>query len=200
MVDRITPPPVASVRRPGIKARRLDIATPAHKIGPDFQIDLLERYATANGAIPLYCLYNFAVSPDTDEAWRCCESFDETQLACTVTPLDNVRTAIAHRGCRTFEWLHRHPQTLPWRCLVKCRGAHRLFGPPSDHTAKLARHVFGREVRQYERLPIEVENAFGTGRVNQFSDQFYDPDVRLYPRRVVVLELAPSEEQELGVT
>ncbi len=188
-----------------VQAKKLDLKTFrysafAHKVGSDLQIDLLERYATRNRAIPLYCLYNFAKAPATVNAWRCCQAFDEPQLACTVTPADIVRHAINHRGCRSFQWLHKQPQTLPWRCLARCPRVQRLFlqPPNSPEPPSLSQQMFGRAALRYSTLPSEVEGALTTGRLDSFSSEYYDPNLGLYPRRVVVLEFDPEEEKEFA--
>lgn len=188
-----------------VQAKKLDIKTLrypgfGHKVGTDSQIDLLERYATRNQAIPLYCLYNFAKPPATPDAWRCCQNFDEPQLACTVTSIDIVRSAIAQHGCRNFNWIHQYPQTLPWRCLA-CRATKRLFRPsPTLRGSELQdsqETVFGREAHRYSALPTEVEEAQGTDRLVSFSAQYYDVDLGFYPRRIAVLEFGASEEEDL---
>jgi hypothetical protein len=51
-----------------------------HQVGSALQIDLLEKYAARNRAIPLYCFYNHRHPPATKKAWRCGQPFDEPSL------------------------------------------------------------------------------------------------------------------------
>ncbi len=110
-----------------IQAKKLHLTkerytTLSHKVGKKLQIDLLEKYAAANDAIPAYCLYNHVTPVAAARGWNCCAGpVDAPQLACTVTPSSVVRTAIATWGAKRFLDIHGDPQTIPWRCLVKCK-------------------------------------------------------------------------------
>lgn len=185
-----------------VQAKKLHLNTGrytglSHKVGGTFQIDLLERYAQANGAVPLYCFYNFVNPANIEQAWQCCQaSVDEPQLACTITPSRIVRNAIASRGKKNFEWIHSNRETLPWRCLAGCARFKRAFGPPEDSVGpseELA-DLFGQNLRLYSHLPPEVQDARSSGRMNRFSPEYYNNNVRLLPRRVVVLEFELGEE------
>jgi hypothetical protein len=186
-----------------VQAKKLHIPTLryrglSHKVGSKLQLDLLERYAAANGAIPLYCFYNYATAPETNSAWRCCRpAVDEPQLACTVTPSRHVRTAISSWGKKNFLSMHSHPETLPWRCLAECPSFKRIYSRhslPPPTSDDLASRVLGADIRRFANLPPELESARESGTLDHFSPQFYDAEVRLYPRRVVVLEFDPEEE------
>lgn len=83
------------------------------------QIALLEKYANAVQAMPLYCLYNYCAKQfPIEDYWRCCStSIDEEQFGCTLAPLEAIDHALKTRGQRTFEAIHRSPAVMPWRCL-----------------------------------------------------------------------------------
>jgi Family of unknown function (DUF6615) len=161
-----------------------------HKVGDDLQIDLLEKFAAANRAIPFYCLFNFVSTIDTKKSWQCCEDLAVPQFGCTLTPASVIREALDNRGCRTFEWVHSHPRTLPWRCIVKCSRFQKVF----DVSATLANRVasvnelFGGEVRIYPKLPPEIDRGRLEGRVAEFSTDFYSDEVGRHPSRVVVVD------------
>lgn len=87
-----------------------------HAVGGALQIDILERYASANRAAALYCFYNHSPSLQ----WNCNFPPAATQLGCSVTPTSVVRAALLKRGRRNARWMHSQTQTLPWRCLVRC--------------------------------------------------------------------------------
>lgn len=90
-----------------------------HKVSGTPQINILETYATANGAIPLYCLFNFSKKIKTSAT--ACQNFkDIKELGCSITPLSTTKLALKTRGAKTFEWFHSRKETLPWSCLVRC--------------------------------------------------------------------------------
>ena len=108
--------------RYAIQAKKINPSTGGykalgHRVGKVRQIDVLKKYATANQAKPLYCFYNYAKVPPKS---NCTNPTDIEQLGCTISPVDVVEAALNKRGCRTFSFIHAHPCTLPWRCLVKC--------------------------------------------------------------------------------
>jgi hypothetical protein len=124
-----------------VQAKKLDRSSErygalSHKVGADLQIDLLEKFAAANRAIPLYCLFNYLSPVDTKKSWHCCEAPAVPQFGCTLTPASVIRHAIDNRGCRTFGWIHSHPSTLPWRCVVKCGRFQKLFGRVVCHAGQ----------------------------------------------------------------
>ena len=110
-----------------IQAKRIDLKddrypklTQKNSIGK--QADLLEAYAGANAAAPLYCLYNFTDDVDGSKHWHCCDtnrSRDVEELGSTVTPLWNVRRVIDN-GPMKFQKVHCDCSALPLRCLVAC--------------------------------------------------------------------------------
>lgn len=169
----------------------------SHKVGSTLQIDLLERYASANDAVPLYCFYNYVNPASATMAWRCCQTqVNEPQLACTITPLKIVRAAIAVRGKKSFSSIHSHPETLPWRCLVGCTRFKQVYTLDQNPAIpdKLVESIFGKDIRRYDRLPAEVQAGRISGKMDRFSPGFYNDNVRLFPRRVFVLEFDPDME------
>lgn len=105
----------------------------SHKVRGRMQIDVLDVYASGARAAPLYCFYNF--SPNVT-AWNCEQPRDSRQLGCMVVPAIVVREALRiRRGSRNFEWMHRQPEAVPWRCLISC---------PHGHHHKQARAEIGR--------------------------------------------------------
>lgn len=88
------------------------------------QIVLLERFAKAHRAAPLYCLYNYTANANESQHWHCCNAYsnsiDVRELGCSVTPSSIIRKAIVKHGAKNFNFIHRMQETLPWRCLVSC--------------------------------------------------------------------------------
>lgn len=108
--------------RYAVQAKKISVSSASyanlkHKVGTQYQIDILAAYAGANRAAPLYCFYNHSSGP---YQWNCNLPPEIEQLGVSVTPLNVVRAAIATRGGRTFSWIHQRPETVPWRCLVRC--------------------------------------------------------------------------------
>ena len=118
------------------------------------QINILEDYARALRAIPLYLLFNHVDDKDSDSAWQCCQTIDKRQFGCTLVPSWRIRDAISTRGCRTFKYIHSDLAALPWRCAFACpnnltawdqirvkakESRHERFSPnlPSSDGAKL---------------------------------------------------------------
>jgi len=109
-------------RRYAVQAKKIKPSTSrydslAHKVGPELQIDILDRYAKANRTMPIYCFYNHTDKPAN---WNCCLPYEQAQFGCTVTPSDVVSAALSKHGARNFSYFHDRPETLPWRCLVRC--------------------------------------------------------------------------------
>ena len=112
-----------------IQAKKLDLRTDRYSTLPQnnsngLQIDLLEQFANAKGAAPLYCLYNYTDNAKVSQHWHCCNAYpnlmDLRELGCSVTPSSTIRKAISNWGTKNFRYIHRMPNTLPWRCLVSC--------------------------------------------------------------------------------
>jgi hypothetical protein len=105
------------------QAKRIDIRTRRygklkHAVGGQLQIDILHKYAMAVRAMPIYCLYSYSSNV---QYWNCSAvRMEKKQLGCMVTPSVVIEEAVKRRGGQTFAFLHRLPESLPWRCLVHC--------------------------------------------------------------------------------
>ncbi len=88
-------------RRYAVQAKKIDssgrYASLGHKVGGTPQIDILEKYATANRALPIYCFYNNSQKPFS---WNCPLPTQREQLGCSVAPSQVVRDALSRRGGR----------------------------------------------------------------------------------------------------
>ncbi|MCD4692205.1 MAG: hypothetical protein K8R79_04785, partial [Calditrichales bacterium] len=91
-----------------------------HKVNGRLQINILEEYSQLTKAIPMYCFYNYVDFKNLEKYWHCKYEFDKKQLGCTISPLSIVKQASKQRGKKTFEFIHSHRLSLPWRCITKC--------------------------------------------------------------------------------
>ena len=128
-----------------IQAKKLDLRTDrypslTHSNSNGPQVDLLEHFANANHAAPLYCLYNFTENADMSKHWQCCNAYpnrnDLSDLGCSVTSLSTISKAIETHGAKNFHCIHSKPNTLPWRCLVSCPTIYRSLENLSGGTNK----------------------------------------------------------------
>ena len=134
--------------RYAVQAKKIDVNSSrypslAHMVSGTAQIDILEAYARANSAAAIYCFYNYSAQ---NHKWNCNLPRDTEQLGCSVTPSSVVRKAITTRGARSFTAIHDRPETLPWRCLVRC--PHLVPSGASGHSGWPAPSSF-----RHERLP-----------------------------------------------
>lgn len=151
------------------------------------QIDILEKYAQQNSAVPLYCFYNYVDRQVTE--WNCSLKQDDPQLGCTVTPASVVRGALSGWARQNFRYIHNEPQTRPLRCLWHCPSA--LPQSPQD----AIRHdpLFGSAI-WHQRIPTAIRQ-YGDDRRNGFqrlveSGLFGFEDNRLLPRYLAVLDVS----------
>jgi hypothetical protein len=183
--------------RYAIQAKKISLASGAysklnHRVGGRRQIDILESYARANRAAPLYCFYN---SREVAGAWPCCQPRADEQLGCSITPSQVVQAAIGTRGGRNFSWLHTRPETLPWRCLL-CR--HRPYGlfPTGTRTRWPAADSYFHQTlpeslrRRVTKMPTAIEVA--EGDINEDSD-LYSSETPLRPAWVVLFDVDERE-------
>jgi len=203
-----------------IQAKKLDSNTRrydglGHKVGGITpQMELLRQYAEVNHAIPLYCFYNYLPGLNVSQiaaVWHCCESTpDERQLGCTVTSLPIIDQASAFRGRKNFRWIHQWPQTLPWRCLVKC---------PRTRNRYQIEHIFQSEISPllhrwvvrdggesdteepiYKALPTHIREACTSGRLSEeFPEEEATHRTRkmLLPKRIAVFEYSIEEVERI---
>jgi hypothetical protein len=174
--------------RYAVQAKKLDHERYSHLAhcgeNNKLQIDLLEDYANITSAVPLYCLYNHT-GEDTQSAWHCVLGHDQTQLGCTVVPLDQVRLAIQTRGRRNFSFLHSCTDSLPWRCLVRCRAIQKWLrdGRPEEHKpfAWLRRDAWSADLPEHIQVQLRDPYAVVSGR---FAGKAGDlPE----PRRILIV-------------
>lgn len=179
-----------------VQAKKLDFRSMrygfTHKVNGTFQIDLLERFAKANGATPIYCLYNRPNDLDDSKHWHCCQTpFERDQMGCTITPSSVVRETLSIHGSKNFDYIHQNRRTIPWRCLALCPKVRQRLKPPEVKLSQGAPNdiesLFDDEPRRYAELPATLSRAREVGRLVDFDDAAYDPGVG-WPKRIIILE------------
>jgi hypothetical protein len=178
--------------RYAVQAKKLNSSghygTLRHKVGGRYQFDILGEYALKNRCVPLYCFYNFYKGP-TKPYWHCCEGPEEPpQMGCTVAPLDAVAPVFRKGASKKFEDVHRDVRALPWRCLLKCMQLLPLLGR-TQHP--LAGGAFGK-FSTYDRIPFRLWGSPGSQTVKGFPADFYDRDLGIYPKRIMVIDISPA--------
>lgn len=184
--------------RYAVQAKKLYIGSQSysklsHRVGGIPQVNILENYSNANKAIPLFCFYNFCDWVNLATCWQCNLPREDAQLGCTVSPSFVVRQALIKPGCRTFEFIHSHPQSVPWRCLIKCPLFRLLYQPQTVQGRAIAIERFKREVYVYQELPPEFAQTAETDEFVQFSPEYYSAELDAYPKRVMVIDLSGEE-------
>lgn len=179
----------------------------AHEVRGTPQIDILERYAIANRALPIYCFYNRS---DRPYRWNCSLPDCAEQLGCSVAPLSVVRRALARRGGRNFGFLHSQIETLPWRCLVRCKrftqsmqlessaGCGSAVEAPYDGNSH---HDGWPDLTEsyYPELPAPLRalREHGTHQLFDGQSDLFNTTVGLRPGWVGVIEVpAPADDSE----
>ncbi len=195
--------------RYAIQAKRLDLKSGrypnlGHKVGKVRQVEILERFATTNHAIPLYCFYNSIEFADYAPYWHCHRPLDPQQLGCSIATLPVVKSALKKRGARNFDWIHTQRHSLPWRCLVRCPAFVSILQPSvsgSKRQPTEASEFFGVVPRLYPTLPrdlLRVTDFVVPQEIEGFDPDFYNAGLGLYPKRIAVvtipLETDSSEE------
>lgn len=164
------------------------------KSSKKLQMDVLESYAIANRAFPIYCFYNITRPPPSvikpwlnKYKWNCCQSHKEIQLGCSVTPLNVAKKAI-DEGARDLKTIHSNDQNLPWRCLVKCH--------PCEKAKVSINEVSGWGLLDectYESLPPSLAKIIETGSKDFSFDQvedLFDKETNLKPSWIGVVDLS----------
>ncbi len=174
--------------RYAVQAKRLSVSSGRYAkidrhVGGRPQIDILDEYARLNRAASVYCFYNYSRHP---YAWACSLSDDAEQLGCSVTPLSVVRQALGVRGGRTFSWMHRRPETIPWRCLLRCPS---LVGGTGPCTLEGWPR---RETFLHPKLPNSLRRPHEDVQVDGLhaAQDLFNPETKFRPARVVVIDLA----------
>lgn len=179
-----------------------------YKVNGTKQIRLLERFANTNGAVPVYCFYNYYDNPKCSDHWRCgSKPHVAEQLGCTIATLRTVKQAAKRYGAKNFDWIHKQPGTMPWSCLPICEKLETEFtkphvgaelGPtnPSDGLLPM-RPVY------YENPPSMPSPDLQTSQpdedhyvpLNQaLKPDLYNPEVG-FPRWICSLPLTPTDHQ-----
>jgi len=197
--------------RYAVQAKKIDInnrypnLTHKHPNDGEMQIDILERYAAANQAVPIYCLYNYCDLPNLQNYWQCCNAFNEPLLGCTVTPLSTARHAIETHGGKNFCSIHLDERTLPLRCLVACPDLGTLYNNINNpmQAFNMAMQKFGQEIRIFESLPAFLTAGINDENFGQDFDDFYSPDINILPKRIMSVEISTEHnaplEQNIGI-
>ncbi|MFS0556349.1 DUF6615 family protein [Brevibacillus sp. 179-C9.3 HS] len=149
-----------------------------HKVGNDYQIDILEKYSKANNCIPLYCFYNFLEDPQLSQYWNCNLNYEEKQLGCTVVPIDTVRVAFGKRADKSFKALHSDSRSIPWRCLIKCPNIGTPHFTNSVHPLACSGY---EEVRPYQINLSNLQSDF------LFNSELYDKNIEIMPKRILII-------------
>lgn len=193
--------------RYAIQAKRLDLKSGGypnlgHKVPQGRQVDILEKFATANQAIPLYCFYNSIDAADYEPYWHCQRPREPRQLGCSIAPLHVVKAALEKKGARNFDWIHRQKHSLPWRCLMRCPAFVSLLRPsasqPKRQTTE-ASEFFGVVPRLYRTLPRELRrgpNSVMPQEIEGFDPEFYNASLGLHPKRIAVVRI-PTDTDSL---
>ncbi len=169
-----------------VQAKKLYKPVRPHQIGGYYRLDaraksqmeILEKYSQDVGAIPIYILYNYVESCDVNRYWHCCENLNNNkgQLGCTIVPSWNFRQAFDDYRRKNFDWIHKSPCALPWRCLFDCTqrqsnqgetAARRSLSllqasfPLSDHQTMISARRHSDDNRNYKWIRFEpVEDAW----------------------------------------
>lgn len=184
--------------RYAVQAKKLDLKSGRysslnHKVGKGTsarpQHEILEDYANANGAIPLYAFYNYLEPADYPKKWNCPLPIDHSKLGCTVTPLKNVKKAISQRGCRTFEKIHDFKETVPLRCLAQCPNI--AFTEQSNRKTHLPR--FDLEAKVYSNPWGWISEMGHLSSWEQVSSEFYNHELGYYPKRILLIDTSKRE-------
>lgn len=144
--------------RYAVQAKMIDVPssrfiTLNHKINNTFQYDVLQRYATQQRAIPIYCLYTFL--PSYVPSCLAAHSVHPPDLyGCSVVPEATIRAAASRRGAKRFAALDQTGSLFPWCCLV-CNSA---FAPTTQALNPLRPPGNGASF-VHERLPFWLEMA-----------------------------------------
>jgi hypothetical protein len=179
--------------RYAVQAKKLDLKTGRysslnHKVGTgasaEYQHNILEDYALANKAIPLYAFYNHLEKFELPKSWNCPLPIEHSKLGCTVTPLKNIKKAISTRGWRTFEKIHSFPETVPLRCLAQCPNI--AFPQRVSGNAYLPR--FDIEAKVYESPLGWISEMSHLTNFSQMPSEYYNHDLGYYPKRILLID------------
>ncbi len=186
-----------------VQAKRLNLRNDrytglTHRIGSQYQFDVLRGYALRNGAMPIYCLYNFSSTVNAGQLWHCGLSFNPKQLGCSVAAVETVDAAAHTWGGKTFDSLHTPASTLPWRCLIACPQLTLPQQPPApifpcSATGAVSAVRPWLSEATYDDLPPELERAreVGVVRYEELPVEYYRYGFEqrpIVPRRICFLD------------
>lgn len=178
--------------RYAVQAKKINFASGhyrslGHLVAKVPQIDILERYAAAYRALPIYCFYNNSAA---HYSWNCLLQNRPEQLGCSVAPSSVVREALSIRGARNFAHIHGNVATLPWRCLVRCPN---LFGSTAHgHPGWPPLNRFW-----YERLPPSVQMMRGGSAIadiGEDDDALASRQLELRPGWIGIVDVALRDD------
>lgn len=173
------------------------------KSAKKLQIDILDLYSQTNRAFPIYCFYNITIPPSSlmkpwskTYKWNCCDTENEYQFGCSVTPLSVVRDAFNRKRNfpKDFKSFHSHPETLPWACLVKCKGLCNSDKTLlSQNSSKNFPEWDGVTDHIHKKLPEELSRLREQDLAEANFDKLqglYDPEINLKPSWIGVIDLS----------
>jgi len=187
-----------------VQAKKLDLHTRLyrnlnHRVGKRTQIEVLEEEAARRCALPLFCFYNYVdLRRLALMRYLHClaEPREMPQLGCTVTPLWLIKKIVNKRSRpteRTFDYIHKQTDTIPWRCLVRCQHGAASYSdhknaPPGCDTAVV--------YKTYSDIPEEVRQRFGV------HDSEVDPSGKIdgslgsfVLKRIAIIQTERLEEE-----
>lgn len=176
-------------RRYAVQAKKIHASSSrygslAHEVAGTPQIDILDAYASANRAFPIYCFYNHSTKP---YVWNCNLPVEQEQLGCSVTPSSVVRAAIGKHGARNFTYIHSQSATLPWRCVLRCPNFTARTRSSHPGWAGLAECFYGR-------LPASLQRIRMQGGQFSFEDQpeVFSSNSHLRPEWIGIVDVSDA--------
>ncbi|MDA8002833.1 MAG: hypothetical protein MPL62_16240 [Alphaproteobacteria bacterium] len=167
--------------------------------GLKYQHEILRQHANNRRlkVIPLYAFYNYVRVDDREyfrkNFWHCKSDFDKRKFGVTLTPLQNVESALRRGGWRTFDDMHTFCETIPMRCLV-CKNARDIC--PSKHMDV----YFDKEQGWHQHLPqilrdtlsredVQTQEAVQTLTADDLPRDLYHGEPKYWPKAIAVTRL-----------
>lgn len=151
-----------------------------------YQYDILRAYAISNNSVPLYCFYNYFPNLDQKTHWHCGESFDAELLGWSFTTLFNIEKISSTYTKKNFNNIHTFQETLPMRCLFKCRYFEEKYMNTNFTTSQ---DFLGENFIKLETLPQSLITASEIGNLYEFPVELFNPDLKVYPKRIAIFDL-----------
>ena len=124
----------------------------------------------------------------------CKKSYEKKLLGWTVTPVNNVESALSGRGQRNFLFIHDQSNTLPIKCLFDCPLFIRQYQDKSLVDKKI--NIMGTEVKKIKNIPSYLLNQRDIMAIDTFPEELYNKEIGIYPKRIAIFDL--GEEQLYG--